>query len=237
MLPLLWMRDGICDIVYRAAFFVSTLWSDKPLPYSRWQLVQRIPKYWLYRNVWGALDSGLSPLPQLWTVTFLHISLHARRMFLQPSATTCTVPFTVKLRQYFFLKRRNEPHTLYGVKSRNTGIFRMTTRMMFRKFISILSVILGTQWRSWLRHCATNRTVAGSIPDGVTGIFHWHNPSGRTMALGLTQPLTEMSTRNISWGGKGGRCVGLTTLPPSYADCLEIWEPQPSGTLRACPGL
>ena len=27
-----------------------------------------------------------------------------------------------------------------------------------------------------------------------------HNPSGRSMALGLTQPLTEMSTRNISWG-------------------------------------
>ena len=22
----------------------------------------------------------------------------------------------------------------------------------------------------------------------------------------------------------------------SYADCLEIWEPQHSGTLRACPG-
>jgi len=44
--------------------------------------------------------------------------------------------------------------------------------------------------------------VAGSIPDGVTGIFHWHNPSGRTMALVSTQPLTEMSTRNISWGVK-----------------------------------
>ena len=26
------------------------------------------------------------------------------------------------------------------------------------------------------------------------------NPSGRTMTLGLTQPLTETSTRNISWG-------------------------------------
>jgi hypothetical protein len=24
----------------------------------------------------------------------------------------------------------------------------------------------------WLRHCATNRKVAGSIPDGVIGIFH-----------------------------------------------------------------
>ena len=51
------------------------------------------------------------------------------------------------------------------------------------------------------------------------------------MALGLTQPLTEMSTRNISmgggaWEGKGGRCVGLTTLSPSCADCLEIWDPQ-----------
>jgi hypothetical protein len=65
---------------------------------------------------------------------------------------------------------------------------------------------------------------------------HWHNPSGRTMDLGSIQPLTEMSTRDISWG-KGGRCVGLTTLPPSCADCLEIWEPQPPVTLRACPCL
>ena len=35
--------------------------------------------------------------------------------------------------------------------------------------------------------------------------------------------------------GKGGRCVGLTTLPTSCAECLEIWELQPPGTLRACP--
>ena len=90
-----------------------------------------------------------------------------------------------------------------------------------------------------MRHCATSRKVAGSIPDGVNGFFHSRNPSGRTMAPGSTQPLTEMSTRNISWG-KGGRCVGLTTLPPSCADCLEIWEPQPPGTLRAfqaCNGI
>ena len=60
----------------------------------------------------------------------------------------------------------------------------------------------GTWWRSWLRHCTASRKVVGSIPDDVIGIFHWHNPSGHTMALGLTQPLTEMSTRNISWGVK-----------------------------------
>jgi hypothetical protein len=94
----------------------------------------------------------------------------------------------------------------------------------------------GTPWHSWLRHCTTSRKVAGLIPDGVIGTFHWHNPSGRTMALGLTQPLTEMSIY-ILGGGKGGRCVGLTTLPSSCADCLEIWEPQPPGTLWVCPGL
>jgi len=49
----------------------------------------------------------------------------------------------------------------------------------------------------------TSQKVAGSIPDGVIGIFHCYNPSGCTMTLESTQPLTEMSTRNISWG-KGG---------------------------------
>jgi len=38
-----------------------------------------------------------------------------------------------------------------------------------------------TRWRSWLRHCAASRKVAGSII------------SCRTMALGLTQQLTEMN--------------------------------------------
>jgi hypothetical protein len=52
----------------------------------------------------------------------------------------------------------------------------------------------------WLRYCVTNRKVAGSIPDGIIGIFRLHNPPDRTMALGSTQPLKEMSTRIISWG-------------------------------------
>ena len=60
--------------------------------------------------------------------------------------------------------------------------------------------ISGTAVAQWLRCCATNRKVTGSIPDGVIGVFHWHNPSNRTMALGSTQPLTEMNTRRISWG-------------------------------------
>jgi hypothetical protein len=31
------------------------------------------------------------------------------------------------------------------------------------------------------------------------GIFHWHNPTGPSLALGPTQPLADMSTKNISW--------------------------------------
>jgi len=54
------------------------------------------------------------------------------------------------------------------------------------------------------------------------------------MTLGLIQPPRETSTRYIILGGKGGRCIGLTTLPPSYADHLEIKELQLLGILRAC---
>jgi len=75
------------------------------------------------------------------------------------------------------------------------------------------------------------------ISDGVIGSFRWHNPSGRTLALGLTQPLTETSARNISWGIKATGAYGWQPLPLSSADCLEIWEPQPPGTLRVCQGL
>jgi len=71
----------------------------------------------------------------------------------------------------------------------------------------------------------------------VTGIFHWLNTSGLTMALGSTQPLTEI----YLVGGKGGQCVGLTTLPPSCADRLDILETstscRPKGLSRPVHGL
>ena len=83
----------------------------------------------------------------------------------------------------------------------------------------ILAVInkVGTAVAQWLRCYATNRKVAGSIPDGVIGIFHGHNPSDRTMALGSTQTSNRNEYQEYFLGVKSGRCVRLTTLAPSCA--------------------
>jgi hypothetical protein len=57
--------------------------------------------------------------------------------------------------------------------------------------------------------------IAGSIPDEVIGfLFNLSNPFSRDMGLRLTQPLTEMSTRNLTGGIKQGLRLRLTTSPP-----------------------
>jgi len=61
-------------------------------------------------------------------------------------------------------------------------------------------------------------------------------PKHSISLLWICQRVMYCSCRNISPGDKGGQCVGLTNLPPSCVECLEIREPQPPGTLRACPG-
>jgi hypothetical protein len=61
----------------------------------------------------------------------------------------------------------------------------------------------------------------------------------RFVAQYLNHCATACLKRNeyqvVSWGRKGGQCIGLTTLPPSCDDCLEFWDPQ--GLLMAVMGL
>jgi len=80
----------------------------------------------------------------------------------------------------------------------------------------------GTRWDSWLKPCATRRKVAGSIPDGAIDVF-----IDLILAAALWARIDSASNRNEyqryllgGGGGKGGRCVGLTILPRSCADCL-----------------
>jgi hypothetical protein len=51
-------------------------------------------------------------------------------------------------------------------------------------------------------HYATSQQVAGSVPDEIIGFFSWPDPSSHTLALASSQPLTEISTRNLP-GCKG----------------------------------
>ena len=64
------------------------------------------------------------------------------------------------------------------------------------------------------------------------------NPFDRSMVLESTQPLTDMSTKNIS-GGKSNRRVRLTTLPPSCALVTKSGNLnflEPSSPLKTCIG-
>jgi hypothetical protein len=86
----------------------------------------------------------------------------------------------------------------------------------------------------------TSLKVAGLIPDDVIGFFSLPNPSSRTVVIGSTQPLTEMSTR-ISLRVKGGRRISLTTWPPSVRrilrKCGGFDYSQPYGTSRSLAGV
>jgi hypothetical protein len=60
-------------------------------------------------------------------------------------------------------------------------------------------VCVGTRWRTRLGHYATSKKVVGSIPDKVTAVFS--NDlilPAASMAIGSTQPLTEMCTKNLA---------------------------------------
>jgi hypothetical protein len=80
----------------------------------------------------------------------------------------------------------------------------------------------------------TTRKVAGSIPDGLIGNFHWNNPSSLILAVGLAQPLTEMSTRNISWEVKVTGAQGWQLYHPHVPTVLKSGD---LILLEPCPGL
>jgi hypothetical protein len=73
---------------------------------------------------------------------------------------------------------------------------------MLRLVIKIVAYLKTTHTRNVGLQIFNNIEVSVSIPNEVIRFCNLPNPSSRTMALGLTQPLTEMNMRNLP-GGKG----------------------------------
>ena len=86
--------------------------------------------------------------------------------------------------------------------------------------VNYATLKVGTAVAQWLRCCATNRKVAGSISAGVSGFFIDIKFFRSQYGPGVDSALTEMSTKSISCG-KGGRCGRLATLPPCCAVVMK----------------
>ena len=67
-------------------------------------------------------------------------------------------------------------------RDKRTDIMKLT--VAFHNFVNMPKTgTAGHRAGGWLRNCTANRKVAGSIPDGVTGIFHWFDPPGLTIVV------------------------------------------------------
>ena len=83
------------------------------------------------------------------------------------------------------------------------GVTSSTTAQMLPYFVcSAYMIITPVILISYVLGHRMPEILVSIYTNAVIWIFHSLNPSGRTMALGSTQPQTEMSTRNISWGMK-----------------------------------
>ena len=107
----------------------------------------------------------------------------------------------------------------------------MKTNIKFiLKFISLSTTIGGTRWRSWLRQCPKSSRGSDSR------WCHWNFSLKQSFCphygSGVDSDSNINKYQEYLHGGKGGQCVGMTTFLPSCANCLEIREPQPPGTLR-----
>ena len=98
----------------------------------------------------------------------------------------------------------------------------------------------GTQWRSWLRHCAKSRKIAGSIPDGVIGFFFidiilpaalW--PWGR---LSLYRNEYQECLLGVKVAGAQGRQPYHLHVP-TVLKSVSLSLVEPSGPVQACNGM
>jgi len=98
--------------------------------------------------------------------------------------------------------------------------------------VYVTSLISYTAVAQWLRCCAANRKVAGSVLAGAIGIFHWH----KILPIALW-PLGRLSLEQ-KW--VPGLFPGVKAIPPSCAVVMKSWNLtswNPLGHTRPVAGL
>ena len=98
--------------------------------------------------------------------------------------------------------------------------------------------MLYTSWSNSLVHSVS---VTTSDEEYVGNSTLRYNPEGSRVRLSMVSlkifTVIILSAALWPWGRFRRPERKATTLPLSCADCLDILEPQPPGTLRACQGL
>jgi hypothetical protein len=88
---------------------------------------------------------------------------------------------------------------------------------------------------SWLRRYATSCKFTASSPGEVNVFFNWIPPSSRTIAMVLSQPLIDMSSRKCFWGvdcDRGAR----PSLSRWSRQLVIVFISQPCRPKRLVPG-
>ena len=116
-----------------------------------------------------------------WNPRFVHLCSTIREQL--RTATNIFIPVDVMVSLSGYCLRYKHPNT-------PACYIQFTFAIGFD--INVTTNLEGTAVAQWLRCCATNRKVAISIPDGVIGIFHWHNSSRSLNSPGVD----SVSNRN-----------------------------------------
>jgi hypothetical protein len=168
----------------------STLWAG--LYHKNFPINLREPDNW---GTWLLLHHSL--------LLHIPITLHQFRLFRSNSNTNIPHIYPIRFSPFLLHKSYSHNHVCYSLFQASQfsvdGFDDRRIDSIPGRSRTFPSTVDPTRW---LRNRATSWKVASSIPDGVIGIFHCHNPSGSTMTLDLTQPLSQKSTRNIFWSKK-----------------------------------
>jgi hypothetical protein len=113
---------------------------------------------------------------------------------------------TWRWKQYVPPEHRYTSIRLHGVTSQNTVLFIVSTTGISNSIRMMFSIV---GWGTMLQAGWSRVRIPMSWL-----FFNWPNPSSRTMALGSTQPLTEMSARDLpeSKGRPARKADNLTAI-------------------------